>query len=315
MHAPPRTHAGAGAYPPHPLDTGAPVPLVLRAPVPLPALRSPLCYALRSPLCYALRSPLCIRPSSPARRAPWALGGFLGACGGRPRRGALPPSRRFPLPALAPAGLCALSLRSPPLPPCALCPSVASRPRARLSPAPPAGSLGRALPARPSPTSRGAFGLVAFGRLLPFSPRGSPSLPRPIGGASVRCVPLLLALRGARRGASRPNPRQGAKPPPAPPHIGGMLPPNPLPHALPWHAVGDCPAQSPQTPWRQGASPLHPHGTQSGIVPPNPRKPLGGRGQAPCTPMARSRGLPRPIPANPLAAGGLPPAPPYYRTP
>lgn len=81
-------------------------------------------------LCGATRSP-CVPPCAPLPR--FARSGcVVGPRGVRPRRGALPPSRRFPLPALAPLGLCARSLRSPPLPPCGLCPSLATLARARF---------------------------------------------------------------------------------------------------------------------------------------------------------------------------------------
>lgn len=124
----------AGAPPPHPCqcasdylqqttDVGRACARPRGGSAPTPLL-------VRLWLCGATRSP-CAPPCAPLPR--FARSGcVVGACGVRPRRGALPPSRRFPLPALAPLGLCARSLRSPPLPPCGLCPSLAMLARARF---------------------------------------------------------------------------------------------------------------------------------------------------------------------------------------
>ncbi len=124
----------AGALPPHPCKCACDYhqqptndgracarPRGGSAPAP-PSMRFRLCGATRSPC-----APPCASLPRFARS-----GRVVGARGCRPRRGALPPSRRFPLPALAPLGLCARSLRSPPLPPCGLCPSLATLARARF---------------------------------------------------------------------------------------------------------------------------------------------------------------------------------------
>ena len=158
----------------------------LRAPN---ALESEICLC---PTCaLVLRAPFRARPR-PLRRAcvlgalplrvfarPRGVG--CARAGGCPRRGALPPSRRAPLPALPLCGFGSRALwRAPPLPPCALCPSGALRPRARLS------AFGRWWRScRPPPAPRCGARRFSLGRSRPCSPRA------PLLGGSRVARPAL----------------------------------------------------------------------------------------------------------------------------